>query len=150
MCIAVGIIGAGVVGAAGSAIAGNQAAKATEGATNASINQQNAALQQQAALSKPYRDLATGTGGNTGAITQYQNLLGLGPQGNAGIESTLAATPGYDFAKTQGLQATQNAASASGMALSGNTLESLDKFSTGLADSTYQQAVGNIEGAVGS
>jgi len=35
------------------------------------------------------------------------------------------------------------------MALSGNTLESLDSFSTGLADSTYQNAVGNAQNAVG-
>jgi hypothetical protein len=32
--------------------------------------------------------------------------------------------------------------------ISGNTLEALDKFGTGLADSTYQQAVGNAQNAV--
>jgi hypothetical protein len=72
----------------------------------------------------------------------------LGPQGAAGIESTLAATPGYQFAKNQGLQATTNAATAQGMNLSGNTLQALDTFSTGLADQTYQQAVGNAQNAV--
>jgi hypothetical protein len=34
------------------------------------------------------------------------------------------------------------------MALSGNTLEALDKISTGLADSTYQNALGNAQNAV--
>src|ERR1700686_3313824 len=34
------------------------------------------------------------------------------------------------------------------MALSGNTLQALDTFSTGLADSTYQSAVGNAQNAV--
>jgi len=34
------------------------------------------------------------------------------------------------------------------MALSGNTLEALDTFNTGLADSTYQNAVSNAQNAV--
>jgi len=64
-------------------------------------------------------------------------------------EAFLAATPGYQFAKEQGLDATKNAAAASGMLLSGNTLEGLDRFSTGLADQTYQQQIGNFENVVG-
>lgn len=89
------------------------------------------------------------TPGTTGAIQQYQNLLGLGPQGTAGIEASLAATPGYQFAKNQGMQATLNAATLTNPgAVSGNTLEALDRFSTGLADSTYQNALGNAQNAV--
>lgn len=148
MCIFVAIAGAGVASAAGSAIAGNQAAKATEGATNASIAAQKSALTQQEALNAPYAAIGTGTNGQGGAIQQYQNLLGLGPQGAAGEQATLAQTPGYQFAKQQGLTATENQATATGMGLSGNTLEALDTFSTGLADSTYQSAVGNAEQAV--
>lgn len=143
--VAVAIGGSALIGAAGSAIAGNQAAKATEGATNAAINEQKSALASQQALSAPYQQIGT-TGG---AIQQYENLLGLGPQGGQGIQATLAATPGYQFAKQQGIQGTVNQASAMGLGLSGNTLEGLDKFSTGLADQTYQQAVGNAQGAVG-
>lgn len=146
--VAAAVIGAGVIGAVGSSVAGSEAAGATKSATNASINAQQTAQQQQQALNAPYAAIGTGTNGNNGAIAQYQNLLGLGPQGNAGIESALSSTPGYQFAKSQGLGATQNAASASGMALSGNTLQALDSFSTGLADSTYQQALGNAQNAV--
>lgn len=141
------ITAAVVVG--GAAIyAGAESASATKSATNASINAQETAQQKQQDLNAPYAAIGTGAGGTGGAISQYQNLLGLGPSGTAGIEQTLASTPGYQFAKTQGLDATKNAASASGMALSGNTLEGLDKFSTGLADSTYQEAVGNAQNAV--
>lgn len=151
--VAAAVIGAGVVGAVGSAVAGGEAASATKSATNASINAQNAALTKQEQLNAPYAAIGTGTpnaDGTTsgGAIAQYQGLLGLGPQGAAGEQATLAATPGYQFAKQQGLDATKNAASASGLALSGNTLEGLDQFSTGLADSTYQSAVGNAQNAV--
>ena len=148
MCIALAIGAAAVVGGVATVVAGNSAASATKDATNASIAAQKSAQQQQQALNAPYAAIGTGTNGNNGAIAQYQNLLGLGSGGAAGEQAALAATPGYQFAKSQGLQATQNAASASGMALSGNTLQSLDQYSTGLADSTYQNAVGNAQNAV--
>ena len=143
MCIALAIGAAAVVGAGATVYAGNKAAGATKDATNASIAAQQSAQQRQEALNKPYADIGTG-----GAIDQYKNLLGIGKEGQAGIEKQLSATPGYQFAKTQGLGATKNAASASGMTLSGNTLEALDQFSTGLADSTYQNALGSAQNAV--
>lgn len=142
--VAAAVIGGAVIAGGASMAAGSMAAGATKDATNASIAAQQTAQAKQQAMNAPYAAIGTG-----GAIQQYQDLLGIGGKGNAGIESTLAATPGYEFAKTQGLDATKNAASASGMSLSGNTLESLDKFSTGLADSTYQNAVGNAQNAVG-
>jgi hypothetical protein len=137
------IIGGAVLGAGATAYAGSQAASATKSATNASINAQQTAQQKQQALNAPYAAIGTG-----GAIQQYQNLLGIGKQGAAGEQSALAATPGYQFAKQQGLGATENAATSMGMAQSGNTLRALDTFSTGLADSTYQNAVGNAQNAV--
>jgi len=146
---AVAIGAAAVVGAGATVYAADKSASAVTSSTNASIAEQNKALTQQQQLNAPYSAIGTGTNGNNGAIAQYQNLLGLGPQGAAGEEAALAATPGYQFALNQGTQATTNAASANGMALSGNTLESLDSFSTGLADSTYQNAVGNAQNAVG-
>ena len=143
--LALGLIGAGVVGGAATIIGGSEAANATTSSTNAAINAQNQALSSQQALSAPYQQIGT-TGG---AISQYENLLGLGPSGGAGVQSALAATPGYQFAQQQGLQSTEAAAAASGLGLSGNTLQGLDQFSTGLADQTYQQAVGNAQNAVG-
>ena len=146
--VAAAIIGAAVVGGVATSVASSNAASATKSATNASIAAQQSAQQQQQALNAPYASIGTGQGGSGGAIQQYQNLLGIGGQGQAGVQSTLANTPGYQFAKQQGLDATKNAASASGMSLSGNTLQALDSFSTGLADSTYQQALGNAQNAV--
>ena len=152
--VAAAIIGGAVFAGGATIMAGSSAASATRDATNASIAQQNAALTKQEQLNQPYSDIATGgtnpdgTPKGGGAIDQYKNLLGLGTGGTADIQKTLAATPGYQFAKEQGLTATTNAASAAGMGLSGNTLEALDKYSTGLADSTYQNALGNAENAV--
>jgi hypothetical protein len=135
--------GAAVVGAAGTAYAGHEAAGATRDASNAAVSEQQAALQQQAQLSQPYRDVGTA------AIPQYENLLGIGPNANSQtIQQALAATPGYQFTQQQGQQGILNAASASG-GVSGNTLTALDRYNTGLADQTYQNALSNAQGAVG-
>ena len=124
-----------VVGAAATVYGATQAGNATRDASNAAITQQQQALQQQATLSQPYRDLGTG------AMDQYKDLLGIGKMGTAGIEATLQQTPGYQFAKSQGIDATKAGAASMGLALSGNTLEGIDKFSTGLADQTYNERV---------
>ena len=130
-------------------MAGSESANAITSSTNASIAAQQSAQQQQQALNAPYAAIGTGTNGNNGAIAQYQALLGLGPKGGAGEQAALAGTPGYQFALNQGLQATTNAATLTNPGgISGNTLEALDQFSTGLADQTYQNAVGNAQNAV--
>lgn len=140
--VAAAVIGSAVVGAAGSAIAGSEAASATTAASNASIAEQNQALNQQATLSAPYRALGKG------AIPQLQALLGIGGDSSSALKA-LQQTPGYQFSLDQGTRATKNAAASSGMLLSGNTLEGLDQFSQGLAQNTYQQSVGNLENVVG-
>lgn len=132
-------LGVGAAGAAATAYSAHEAAGATRDATNAAINQQNQALSEQSQLSAPYRALGES------AIPTLKGLLGLdGTDPTKALEST----PGYKFSKQQGLDSTKNAASAMGMGLSGNTLEGLDKFSTGLADQTYQQQVGNFQNLV--
>ena len=141
--VAAAIIGGAVVAGAATAYSGSAAAGATTAATNADIAQQNNALGQQATLSAPYRALGTT------ALPQYEALLGIGPGANSA--TTLAAlqkTPGYEFTQQQGEQGIKNAASATG-GVTGNTLTALDQYNTGLADSTYQNAVGNAQGAVG-
>lgn len=140
--VAAAVIGAAVVGAAGSMAAGSMAASATTNASNAAISEQQQALNQQAELSKPYRDVGTG------AISQYEALLGTGPNSNAQtIQQALQNTPGYQFTQAEGQKGILNAASAAG-GVSGNTLTALDRYNTGLADQTYQQALGNSLNAV--
>ena len=137
-------IGGAVLAAGATAYAGSESAGAIKSSTNAAIGEQNQIAGQQAALEAPYVNVGQS------AIAQYEGLLGIGPSGNsASVQNTLANTPGYQFTKNQGIQATTNQASAMGLGLSGNTLEGLDTFTTGLADQTYQQAVGNAQGAVG-
>jgi hypothetical protein len=141
--VAAAVIGAAAVGAVGSMAAGSMAAGATTSASNASISEQNAALAQQAQLAAPYTAIGQA------ATPQYESLLGIGPNANAGtIQQALSQTPGYQFTQSQGEQGIMNAASASG-GVSGNTLTALDTFNTGLADNTYQNALSNAQGAVG-
>lgn len=124
-------------------MAAGSASSATNNATNANVAEQNAALNQQATLSQPYRDLGSS------AIPQYEALLGLGPQGASGIGAALQNTPGYQFTQQQGQTGILNAASASG-GVGGNTLAALDTYNTGLASGTYQSEVADIGGAVAS
>lgn len=146
--VAAAVIGSAVVGAAGSAVAGSEAAGATRDASNAAIQQQQSALSQQAQLSAPYRALGES------AIPQLQSLLGIGTPGRNGqptSESALNALkndPAYQFLQQEGTKNTLNAANAQGMSLSGNTLEALSRFNAGLADTTYQQQVGDLENVV--
>lgn len=47
------------------------------------------------------------------------------------------ATPGYEFTAQQGSKGILQGAGAAGGAITGGTLKALDKYNTGLADSTY-------------
>lgn len=140
--VAAAIVGAAVVGAVGSSVAGSEAAGATTSAANTAANVQYAALNQQAQLAAPY------TGVGQAAIPQYEALLGIGSGGSAGIMQALQQTPGYQFALSQGDQGIVNAASTQG-GVSGNTLEALTNYNQGLASQTYQQQLGDVQGAVG-
>lgn len=55
----------------------------------------------------------------------------------------LEATPGYQFALKQGLQATQNSYAAQGLGQSGAALKGAANYAQGLASTTYQQQLQN-------
>lgn len=114
----------------------DKAASSTQAAADTSAAVQREALAQQKELSQPYRDFGQQS------LSQLSGLLGLN---GSDPTAALRATPGYQFQQQQGTQNTLNAASAMGMSLSGNTLQGLSSFNQGLADTTYQQAVGNAE-----
>ena len=138
--VAVGVSAAANV--AGSAIAGSMAADATEEATAKQVQAQQEALAQQERLSAPYRGLGES------AIPAYQRLLGIGPNGQQlspqQITQQLTQMPGYQFQLSQGLDATKRQAAAMGLGLSGNTLQALDKYSQGLASTSYQNQLENL------
>ena len=77
-------------------------------------------------------------------LNQLQNMMGLGPGGAAGMNAALAQTPGYQFALSQGLQATQNAQAAQGLGVSGSALRGAADYATGLASTTYNNQLQNL------
>jgi hypothetical protein len=140
VAVAIGV--SGVAGAAGSIVAGSEAADATENAAAMQVQAQREALAQQEKLSAPYRGLGES------AIPAYQRLLGIGPNGQQlspqQISQQLTQMPGYQFQLTQGLENTKRQAAAMGLGLSGNTLQALDKYSQGLASTSYQNQLENL------
>jgi hypothetical protein len=60
-------------------------------------------------------------------------------------QAQLEATPGYQFNLSQGLKATQSAAAAKGLGVSGAALKGASTYATGLADSTYQNQFNNAQ-----
>lgn len=143
-------IGVGAVAAAGATVYGaGEASSATKNAANTAATAQLTAQSNAIAQEQPYTQLGQS------AIPQLQQLLGLTGSGgatsaatNANTLATLQNTPGYQFAKQQGLQGVTNNAAATGMLGSGNTVQALDQFGTGLAEQTYQQQVGNLQNVV--
>jgi hypothetical protein len=58
-------------------------------------------------------------------------------------QAQLAATPGYQFTKNQGLQAVQNSFAAQGLGSSGAAMKGAANYAEGLASTTYQQQFNN-------
>lgn len=82
-----------------------------------------------------------------GALGSLQKFLGL--SGSSGeVQAQLEATPGYQFAKEQGLKATQRAMSAAGLGGSGNAVTAAADYASGLAQQTYQSQIGNLMGLI--
>ena len=137
---AVGAIGGALIsGSAAKSAAGEQAAAAEQASQNA-LNQYD----QTKAQLQPF------TNAGTAALGSLETALGLpggtGPNpltaaGLSGLtfqptQAQLAATPGYQFDLTQGLQAVQNSNAAQGRGISGPALKGAASYATGLANNT--------------
>ncbi len=92
----------------------------------------NTAYQQQQKLYNQNEDL-------------YNQYTAKGPASANDINQIVTNLPGYQFNLGQGVNAIQNAGSATGMLNSGNMLQSLDKFGQGLASNYYNQYMGNLQ-----
>jgi len=124
------------IGAVGSIVGGAESASGANAA--AAVQQQ--ALNWQETNAQPFVNA-----GQT-AIPGVQNLLGLGPQGTAGIMAQLQQMPGYQFTLGQGLNAVQNSMASQGLGVSGNALRGAAQYATGLASQTYQNQFNNMLG----
>jgi hypothetical protein len=152
--VASAIAGAGVASAAGAVASGAIEAGAAQSAANTQAQTaanaaaaQQAAGQQAVALDQANQQQAVSdlqpfaNEGQTGLNELNQNLNFLTTPFDP-TEQQLEATPGFTFTNQQGLLATQNAAAAQGLGVSGAALNAAANFSTGLANSTFATDAG--------
>lgn len=153
-----GLTGAGNAANLTSAI--NTGLDATTAANTASQGVLKDIYNQQLGFQKPYQ--ATGTNAlsqlgalGTGQYQQYDPTTGLPTTMGTGSgylqhqfdASDLAKglAPNYDFMLQQGQMANQRAANVGGGALSGNTLQGLNKYTQDYAGNAYQNAFTNYQ-----
>jgi hypothetical protein len=162
------ISGLSAKSAAGTeANAATQAAQIQKQATDEELAQQQQQFQVGQTNLAPYLHgggeglsaLETGLGlpttgsGSTGAASGVPagSLLAPYPGGafTAPTAAEAAATPGYEFALSQGEQATQRADAAQGV-FGGGSQKDAANYATGLASNTYQQSYGNALSTYGT
>lgn len=132
---------AGLAGSAISSSAASKAGKEQASAANTASDNTLAMFNQTQANLAPF--VSQGKQVNP----ELTNLLGLNPGGNpmtaplsAPFQPTLAqlqSSPGYQFSLDQGLKATENSMSASGLGKSGAAQKGAANFAEGLAGTQY-------------
>lgn len=125
----------GVAGAGASAYASSSAASDQEASANQAAQLQEQQYAQNTTNQQPYMS----------AGTQALNTIGQDQANGTGFAtpfnpSTYIDTPGYQFQLQQGQSAINNSAAATGGVLNGGTLQALDSYTTGLANTTYGTA----------
>lgn len=147
ICVTAAVVGG--IGAAGAVASSAIGASAAQDAaqTQADAANRSADIQQQM-YNQTRTDLMPYQQVGQGAIAGYQNLLGTGPQGSAGMLSALQSTPGYQFALQQGLQATQAGYASHGLGLSGAAIKGAQNYAENLAGTQYQNMLQNYYNAL--
>jgi hypothetical protein len=143
------ILGAGALGAGTSLLGSSMSAGAASNA--AGLQQQQFQTTRGDLL--PYNQAGQSVLGNltslatSGANGGGPNYLAQAASSLPGqmTEAQLQQTPGYQFQLNQGTQATQNAAAARGLGVSGAALKGAAAYATGLADSNYQNQFQNAQ-----
>ncbi len=140
---AAAVAGSAVLGAGTSLIGSSTAAKSAKAAQD---------LQQQQFQTTRGDLFRLQPGRPEHADPQRAGLTDLGPTGGGPnyvdlaynqylppqmTQAQLEQTPGYQFTLPQGLKATQSAAAARGLGVSGSALKGAGTYATGLADKTY-------------
>jgi hypothetical protein len=86
-----------------------------------------------------------------GGVNQLGNVLGLnGPAGSDAALKTLQNTPGYQFEQQQGDASINAAAAANGTLNSGNQMLALSNYNQGLAGTTYNNYVNQLQPFLGA
>lgn len=147
LAIGGGAVIGSIVGAVGSNMAANTQAGAAKSAAQLQFNLGEDQLKQnQAQFNTTQQNIAPWLKAGTTGIASLSSLLSTPGEGlltpwnqtfSAPTGAQAQATPGYQFALSQGQNAVQNSAAARGGLLSTGSQKTLDQFSQGLADTTY-------------
>lgn len=87
----------------------------------------------------------TTAGGN--AVQSYTDALGLnGPAGTARAQGAFQASPGYQYSLQQGIDAIKRNMGTTGLLGSGNTLQSIGRYTQNLADQDYSNYLARLFG----
>lgn len=134
-------LGTAALGVGASLYSSSQQADATKKAAAAANTTQSNANAQIQANEQPYM-----AAGNS-AVTQEQNLLGLnGTDAATTAMSQFTASPGYQYQLSQGLNAVDHGAAASGMLRSGNTLRAEQTLGNNLASTDFGNYYNRLAG----
>ena len=132
MPVGAAIAGSAVIGGAATVYSAGKASDAQSKAAAAAAAQQKAQYEQTRADNLPFITAGQdATNSLTAQLPQLSSPFNM-------TQNNLEATPGYQFNLTQGLKATQNAAAARGLGLSGAAMKGAATYATGLADNTYK------------
>ncbi len=140
------VIGASVVGAGASLIGASEQSSAATHAANVQAGQEaQATAEQQAMYNQNQQNIQPFIAQGTAAANQVSALEGLNGGTPSTIMNTLQQLPGYQFANTQGLKSVQNANAARGLGVSGAALKGAAAYSTGLANTQYNNYLTGIQ-----
>ena len=140
IALAAGLAAAGGVTSAviGSNASSNAATQQAQSDQNA-INEENLIYGENQTTLSPF--INAGKSGLSSLMANAGNLppafTGVAPTFTAPTLAQAQQTPGYQFELQQGNKGILEGAAATGGAISGGTLKSLDQYGTNLADTTY-------------
>jgi hypothetical protein len=158
-------LGSSLIGANAAEEASSQQVAQDQAALSTQVQGENAALGVQA----PFVDVGTGAthdlanlfgisfaaqpSGTTsagGVVTPANSNAGVsspgGPQVQAAADQQFLSSPNYQFAFTQGLQALDRSAAASGTLQSGGQAKASQEFGQGLASQQFGNYVSQLQG----
>lgn len=152
--VAVAIIGAGVVGAGASIVAGDQAASATQRAADQSVAEQRRQYDQIRADQTPYRDTGTLSLDKLASLYGVQRAGGTytpptDANGVAAPYGGFETSPGYQFRRDEGLKAVERGAAARGLLRSGAAVKATERFADNTASAEYENFANRLASLAG-
>lgn len=130
---------AGVAGSAMSANAAKGAANTQAQSARDSMDSNERMFNQMQEKLNPYTQLGEDSIGDLQALLNGGKLSKQFSFNGTDLQNT----PGYQFTLQQGLRGVDNAAAAKGLGLSGAQLKGISDYSTGLANTTYNDQYAN-------